>query len=72
MDIVVPARQYDDDTYWQYLLWYRSRTCATLLSGNIPPAPRPFPGDRARLLHVVVSDVILITIFISFSSVLLI
>ena len=62
--------QYDDGTYWEYLSWYCSCTCATLLSGNVPPAPKPFPEDRARLLHVVVSDVVLITIFISFSVLL--
>jgi hypothetical protein len=71
VDVVVPAGQYDDSTYWEYLAWYQSRTRPTLLSGSVPPAPRPFPEDRARLLHVVVSDVVLITIFISLSSVLL-
>ena len=71
VDVVVPAGQYDDITYWEYLSWYQSCTRATLLSGNVSPAPRPFPEDRTQLLHVVVSDVVLITIFISFSSVLL-
>ena len=36
VDVVVPAGQYDNRTYREYLLWYRSRMCASLLSGSCP------------------------------------
>jgi hypothetical protein len=63
VDVIITAGQYDEATYWDYLAWYRPRTRATLLSGPVQPGPRPFPEDRARLLHVVVSDALLILVF---------
>ena len=64
VDVVVPARQYDDTMYWEYLSWFHSRSRATLLRGLVQPGPRPFPEDRACLLHIVVIVAVLITIFI--------
>ncbi|XP_062211895.1 uncharacterized protein LOC133912928 [Phragmites australis] len=56
VDVIITAGQYDEATYWDYLAWYRPRTRATLLSGPVQPDPRPFPEDRARLLHVVTEE----------------
>lgn len=62
VDVIVPAGQYDVTTYLDYLSWYRPRTRATLLSGPVQPGPRPFPEDRARHLHVLVIDALLILV----------
>ena len=65
VDVIVLAEQYNDGTYWEYLSWYHQRMRATLLSGLVEPAARPFSENRAYLLHVVVCHAVLITIFIS-------
>lgn len=69
--VVTGAGPYDEASYSAYLLWYRPRTRSTLLSAPVDDTWRPYPEDRARNLHVLVSGTLLHTLHITFLCIIL-